>query len=92
MFSNDQMTKISFFATITKITNECFKKCVNLDQVDVKLENKEYKKASLSFTETNCLKSCSISYVKLREFVEVQLFEDYESIKNKNRKILEDET
>jgi hypothetical protein len=31
MFSGDQVEKIKYFATITKITNECFKKCVNLN-------------------------------------------------------------
>ena len=83
MFSNDQLTKISFFASMTKITNECFKKCININ-IEAKPE--------LSYKEKDCLKNCSLSYVKLREFVEVQLLEDYESIQRKNKKIHAEET
>jgi hypothetical protein len=89
MFSDDQLKKISFFASITKITNECFKKCV---EININKEDTLSRDVNLSTNEVNCMKSCSNNYVKLRQFVEVQLLEDYESIKNKNRKILDDET
>jgi hypothetical protein len=46
----------------------------------------------ISRNEENCLKSCSDNYLKIREFIQGQLFVDYESIKNKNKKILDDET
>lgn len=89
MFSDDQLKKISYFACITKITNECFKKCV---EIDIYKKDNQSIKLGLTTNEINCIKSCSINYVKLRQFVEVQLLEDYESIKNKNRQILQDET
>jgi hypothetical protein len=89
MFSDDQLKKISYFASITKITNGCFKKCV---EIDINKKDNQSIKLGLTTNEVNCIKSCSINYVKLRQFVEVQLLEDYESIKNKNRQILQDET
>lgn len=81
MFSDDQLEKISFFASVTKITNECFKKCIKLNDT-----------VELSKNEISCLKNCSTSFIKLREFIEIQIFEDYESIKNKNKIIHDNET
>jgi hypothetical protein len=89
MFSDDQMSKISYFASITKITNECFRKCVNFNFEEGKDLNPN---KSLSEKEVDCLKSCSQSFLKLRKFVETQLFEDWDSIKRKNKKIYDDET
>ena len=88
MFSDDQMKKIAFFSSLTKVTNECFEKCVNfkIEEIDKNI------KCSLSKEESLCLNKCSTEYLKLREFVEDQLNEDWNSIKNKNKKILEDET
>jgi hypothetical protein len=88
MFSDDQISKISYFASITKISNECFKKCVNF-----KIEEENFHLAkNLLENEITCLKSCTQSFIKLRKFVETQLFEDWDSIKRKNQKILDDET
>ncbi len=95
MFSGNQLDKIKYFASVTKITNECFKKCVNINDEKqlIKKNSTGYSLSpNLSKNEENCLKSCSINYVKLKEFVQSQIFEDYESIKNKNKRILQDET
>jgi hypothetical protein len=90
MFSENQMKKIKYFASVTKIANECFKLCIdlNFDQ----LANRSMTENKLSTKEETCIKNCSEEYLKLREFIEVQLLNDYESIQNKNKKIMEDET
>ena len=61
----------------------------NKEQNDLRNELKEEVKIVI---EISCIKSCSLNFLKLREFVEVQLFEDWESIKKKNQIILDDET
>ncbi len=88
MFSDDQMKKIKYFASVTKIANECFKFCVNFDNSSLST----IKTHKLSLKEVSCLRNCSEEYLKLRDFIEIQLFNDYESIQNKNKKIMEDET
>jgi hypothetical protein len=81
MFSENQMKSIKILASMTRITNDCFGKCVT------DLECKE-----LSKTEIICLQTCSESFVKLRTFIQSQLFEDYESIIRKNKQIYDDKT
>jgi len=88
MFSDDQMKKIKYFASVTKIANECFKVCVSFDDSALSTQKSD----KLSLTEVSCLRNCSEEYLKLRDFIEIQLFNDYESIQNKNKKIMEDET
>lgn len=88
MFTGKQVEKIQFFASMTKITNECFVKCVEFN----KDENISSLQTDLSPKEEDCIKSCAENYVKLREFVETQLFKDYEFIKNKNKKIFDEES
>jgi len=90
MFSENQMKKIKYFASVTKIANECFKLCININLDH--LNNKTDPGNNLTIKEETCLKSCSEEYLKLRDFIEVQLLNDYESIQNKNKKIMEDET
>jgi hypothetical protein len=101
MFSDEQVKKIKYFASVTKITNECFKKCISFDDyINTNIKengiseknNLKSLNSEINKTEENCLKSCAENYVKLREFIETQLFADYDSIKNKNKRILEDET
>lgn len=93
MFSNDQVTKIKYFASVTKISNECFKLCTNFnDLIDKETELKSIKENKLSYIEETCLRNCADDYLKLREFVQAQLFNDYESLQDKNKKIMEDET
>jgi hypothetical protein len=94
MFTDDQMSKIAFFASLTKISNECFKKCINF-KIDEKYSENQFSYGIsniLSEKEISCLKNCSINFVKLREFVDVQLFEDWEFMTRKNQKIMDDET
>jgi hypothetical protein len=81
MFTDIQMKNIKILSSMTVITNKCFDKCV--------LNIEDYK---LTKEEINCLQTCSESFLKLRNFIEQQLFEDYESIVRKNKKILEEQT
>ncbi len=81
MFSENQMRNIKIFASMTKITNDCFDKCItNLDE------------KQLTLSETKCLQTCSDSYIKLRTFIQSQLFADYNSIVEKNKKIYDEKT
>jgi hypothetical protein len=82
MFTEGQMKNIKILSSMTIITNKCFDKCINITEDNNKLTN----------SETKCLQTCSESYLKLRNFIEKQLFEDYESILRKNKKILEEQT
>jgi hypothetical protein len=88
MFSDNQMTKIKIFASMAKITNECFKTCIT--DFSIKTENNTNK--NLEPNETKCIQNCADSYSKLRNFLEGQLFADYESIKKKNEKIYDEQT
>jgi hypothetical protein len=81
MFSESQLKNIKILSSMTVITNSCFEKCVNVFS-----ENK------LTQNEVICLQTCADNYLKLRNFIEKQLFEDYESILRKNKKILEEQT
>lgn len=93
MFNEDQITKIKVFSTITKITNDCFKKCVNFDNDPTADNSIKIKPSSdLSFKEKNCLEDCTKKYLGLRDFIESQLFNDFESVNKKNKNILENET
>lgn len=95
MFSDDQVNKIKYFASLTKIANECFGQCINYDTF-LKEESLEKitqnLQSEISQAEKKCLINCSEGYTKLRSFIESQLFEDYESVKNKNKKIFDNET
>ena len=82
MFSESQMKNIKILSSMTVITNKCFDKCINITEDSNKLSREEIK----------CIQSCSESFLKLRNFIEKQLFEDYESILRKNKKILEEQT
>jgi hypothetical protein len=82
MFSESQMKNIKILSSMTVITNKCFEKCVHITEHDNKLNKDEIK----------CIQTCSESFLKLRNFIEKQLFEDYESILRKNKKILEEQT
>jgi hypothetical protein len=82
MFSEKQINSIKILSSMTIITNKCFEKCVNINENENKLNNEEIK----------CLQKCSDSYLKLRNFIEKQLFQDYESILRKNKTILAEQT
>ena len=84
MFNTGQEKLIKIFASITNINNNCFKKCVFVE--------KESFDNNLKIEEINCLKKCSNEYIELRDFYQIQLFRDFESIKIKNRKIFDDKT
>lgn len=90
MFSENQMKKIKYFASVTKIANECFKLCINLN-LDHST-NKTDPGKNLTIKEETCMKNCSEEYLKLRDFIEVQLLNDYESLQKKNKNIMEEET
>jgi hypothetical protein len=95
MFSDAKVEKIKYFASICQITNDCYKKCIDLDvesETTNNLEIKKPKAAILKQNEIKCLKLCSESYLKLRNFFDTQLLEDYKSIQNKNKKIFEEDT
>ena len=80
MFSDDQLKSVKILASITKITNDCFIKCVNVNNQQVTDEEKI------------CIEKCSDSYIKLRKFIQSQLFEDYQSIIRKNKQIYNEKT
>ncbi len=75
------MKSIKILASMTRITNDCFEKCITT------LDDKQ-----LTQTEIKCLQSCSDSYLKLRTFIQSQMFQDYQSILDKNKKIYENQT
>lgn len=81
MFSDKQMKSIKLFSSMTNITNNCFNKCIN-----------EFNSKELNPSEIKCLEICSDSHIKLRTFILSQLFEDYDSVLNKNKKIFEEKT
>ena len=89
MFNENQLQKIKVFATLTKINNECFKKCVFFEVLDSK-EN--LLKNELSLKEKKCLKTCTESFLKMRDFVENQIFEDFESVSKKNKDIFDNQS
>lgn len=90
MFNENQLQKIKVFSTLTKINNDCFKKCVHFDNIpDIKEENMS---TELTIMERTCVKNCSISYLRMRDFIESQLFEDFETINKKNKNIFDNET
>jgi len=90
MFNENQLQKIKVFSTLTKINNECFRKCVHFDNI----ENVQEVNLSteLNYTEKSCVKACSTSFLKMRDFIESQLFEDFESVNKKNKNIFDNET
>jgi len=105
MFNEDQVKKIKIFSTIANITNICFDTCYEVnDSVDsIKFDMKKDTKVNkdtniinannkLSKNEITCLKKCSESYLKLRDFNSVQLFHDYDNIKDKNANIYTNKT
>jgi hypothetical protein len=88
MFSESQQAKIKKFATVAKVTNECFNKCVNYDN-NIPL-NDDIK--SISKQESNCLKNCSFTYLELNNNIDNQLFKDLKAFNAKNKEILEKKT
>lgn len=83
MFSDDKINKIQYFASMCRIANDCFSKCVEIStEPNDKLSNKEI----------HCLKSCAESYIRLRDFIHTQMLNDFESVKRKNKRIFEEET
>jgi hypothetical protein len=84
MFSEVQEKKIKTFASICKLTNHCFNKCIEFPSNSPEKD--------LSTQEIKCLKSCTETTIKLREFFEQQLHQDYYSVKVKNQKILNEQT
>lgn len=90
MFNENQLQKIKVFSTLTKINNDCFKKCVHFNYEDIKKDDSI--SAELTNKEKTCVKNCSITYVKMRDFIESQLFEDFESMNKKNKNIFDNET
>ena len=90
MFNENQLQKIKVFATLTKINNDCFKKCVHFE---IKKEIiKENLDSELTNREKICLKNCSLTLLKMRDFTESQLFQDFESVNKKNKNIFDNET
>jgi hypothetical protein len=93
MFNQDQIGKIKVFSTITKITNDCFIKCINFDSsINFKDNNNKKLSSEINFDEKICLEDCTKKYIALRDFIESQLFNDFESVNKKNKNILENET
>ena len=84
MFNTGQEKLIKIFASVTNINNNCFKKCVFVEKGEI--DN------NLKLEEIECLKKCAFEYIELRDFYQIQLLRDFESIKKKNRKIFDDET
>jgi len=90
MFNENQLRKIKVFSTLTKINNDCFKKCVHFD---IKGEIGEQNISSeLTLKEKSCMRNCSLTYLKIRDFIESQLFEDFRSVDKKNKNIFDKET
>jgi len=89
MFNEKQLEKIKVFSTLTKINNDCFKKCVHFDHLDNSIE---ILSSELSNKEKTCVKNCSITYLKMRDFVGNQIFQDFESVNKKNKNIFDNET
>lgn len=90
MFNENQLQKIKVFSTLTKINNDCFKKCVHFDKIENISENSL--STDLTDKEKSCVKNCSNTYLKMRDFVENQLFEDFDSVNKKNKNIFDNET
>ncbi len=82
MFNDDQENKIKIFASITKVTNLCFSKCIISLAEDNKLTSKE----------KDCLRQCSNNYIELNHNIKNQLKIDKERIEEKNKYILENKT
>lgn len=92
MFNESQIQKIKIFSTLTKINNECFRKCIHYDGIDAKYLNENKLSTELSDKEKSCLKNCSQAYLKMRDFIEAQLFQDFQSINDKNKNIFDNDT
>ncbi len=90
MFNENQLQKIKVFSTLTKINNDCFRKCVNFDKIENISEDRL--STDLSDIEKTCVKNCSKSYLKMRDFVQNQLYEDFGSVNKKNKNIFDNET
>jgi len=92
MFNENQIQKIKVFSTLTKINNDCFKKCVHFELKDEDNVNNVFYNNVLTNKEILCIKNCSLTLVKLRDFIESQLFEDFESVNKKNQNIFDKST
>lgn len=91
MFSEQQQKKIQEFATVTKLTNICFSNCINNLEVNT-AQNKNNVSNLLSYTENECLRNCSLSYLELNHNVKKQLKLDRKNMVEKNKYILEEKT
>lgn len=104
MFSKDQEKKIKVFATITKLSNICFEKCVEIDNLQNSTiqndkNNKNFNSAfsinkdlDLPQHEKECLKKCSDAFMEINHNVHNQLFTDYNYVKEENKYIFDNKT
>lgn len=91
MFNADQEAKIKIFASVVKITNSCFVKCINnLGGIDQGTTQKQ--KVYLSSSELTCISNCADSYMELNNNVTNQLKNDSELIQQKNKNIFDTKT
>lgn len=91
MFNEDQEAKIKAFASVVKITNACFIKCIQY-LPGAPQSGLPKQKIYLSSNELICISNCADAYLELNNNVTNQLQKDLELGQERNKIIFETKT
>lgn len=82
MFNEDQQKKIRVFSTLTKLTNECFSRCIASRMDD----------SEITTDEKACLVNCTSGFMDLNANSFNQLSKDKQAVDEINRDIYDKKT